>query len=285
MFGVERGNVDIVLFALLVAALALFRGSRAARIASYALLLLTAMLKLFPVFAWGVLVRQPRRAAVASMLALGTAFAVYLAATADTLREIERVAPQEVGLSYGADVVFDSLEAGAGFTWAALLAGVVAIAVLAHRRPAWNGGDGGFAADAFVAGAGIFVASFALWQNFDYRLIFVLLALPQLTIWAADRAPGPVPAPRLMLASLVASLWLSLPLNADIGFWIAPLEFLTLDALGFAAEELANWVLFVGLGTGLVAILSAETRALRPPWARASGGPQSPRRPPPLPSD
>ncbi len=55
MFAVERGNVDLLLFALLALALALFRGSAASRAASHALFLLAAMLKLFPVFAWGVL--------------------------------------------------------------------------------------------------------------------------------------------------------------------------------------------------------------------------------------
>jgi hypothetical protein len=237
MFAVERGNVDLLLFALVALALALFRGSAAARAASHALFLLAAMLKLFPVFAWGVLARQPRRAAIASCLVLGSAFAVYVAVIADTIREIARVAPQEVGLSYGADVLFDSLGAGDAATWIALVVAGVAIALLARGRPGAAAAGDEFAVDAFVAGAGVYVASFALWHNFDYRMIFLLLALPQLTIWAGERDRSPVPAPRLMVGALVATLWLSLLLRTD--------------PLGFSIDELANWILFVGLGTGL----------------------------------
>ncbi len=284
MLGVERGNVDILLFAVVVAALALFRRSPAARVAGEAMLLGAALLKLFPVFAWGVLLRQPRRPAIASILLIGAAFAIYVVATADTIRAIERAVPQNVGFSYGADVGFDSLGAGDWPTRFALAAAVIAIALLARGRTALADAGGErdrharFALDAFVAGAGVYVASFALGHNYDYRMVFVLLALPQLTLWAHERAiggPAPVPAPRLTLAALVASLWLSLPLNAAIGFWIGPLEFLTLDQLGFSIDELANWTLFVGLGTGLVAVLAPAVQALL--RKRREPSPQAPR--------
>src|SRR4029079_696030 len=57
MLGIERGNVDLTLFALVVGAVLLAQRSVRGVIASCALLLLAALLKLFPVFAAGFLLR------------------------------------------------------------------------------------------------------------------------------------------------------------------------------------------------------------------------------------
>lgn len=283
MLGVERANVDLLLFAMLVTALAIFRRSRLGRGAGYSLLLLAAVLKLFPVFAWGVLLRQSRRLVLWSGLLMVALFAVYVVATFDTIQTIEQVVWQVIPVSYGADVGVDSVQSfsadkgsldwlegmGDWLTGVCVLAGAAAIGLISWRRRALGvslsrraeGRELHF--DAFVAGAGIYVASFALWHNWDYRLIFLLLALPQLIAWARI-SPSPVPAPRLTLAALFGTLWLSEPLTANVGFWVAPFDFLTLESLNLSLDEVCNWFLFVALGTGLaVATLPSLTDLLR----------------------
>jgi hypothetical protein len=270
MLGVERGNVDLLMFAMLVAAVFVFRRGLAGRLAGYALLLFAAILKLFPALAWGILFRQPRRLALHSCAVIVGLFAVYIAATFDTIRVISDVVPQSIGAQYGADVGVDSLQeaanaktglgwltrAGDWLTVAALTAGAGIIAGFAWRRrtleasvPTRGGTD--LALDAFIAGVGIYVFSFALLHNYDYRLIFLLMALPQLIIWTrASRSP--VPAPRLTLAALLGTLWLSEPLTGGPGFWTPALDFIPYDKLGVGLDEILNWMLFVTLGAGLV---------------------------------
>ena len=59
MFGVERGNPDLFVFAALAAALLLL-GLGGLDAVAYVLLLLATFLKLYPVFAWGVLLQRGR---------------------------------------------------------------------------------------------------------------------------------------------------------------------------------------------------------------------------------
>ena len=64
MLGVERGNVDIALFSLIAAAGLVMRRTRYGPPVASALILVAAVLKLFPIAAVGMLARLPRRAAV-----------------------------------------------------------------------------------------------------------------------------------------------------------------------------------------------------------------------------
>lgn len=61
MFGVERGNVDIALFVLIAAAGLVMRRTGYGAAAASALILLAAILKLFPIAAVGMLARLPGR--------------------------------------------------------------------------------------------------------------------------------------------------------------------------------------------------------------------------------
>lgn len=272
MLGIERGNVDLLLFAMLVAALTVFRRGGALRVASYGLLLLAAMLKLFPVFAWGVLLRQPRRWMAWSVAALGSAFGLYVVAIRGTIEAIQEAVPQGVPGFYGADVGVDALQEWASselsLAWplalgdwltATLLgASALLIAALAWR---WRGREAerepavvsALRLDAFVAGAGIYVGSFVTFHSYDYRLIFLLLTLPQLLDWCrADRSL--VPLPRLTVAALIAAMWSGEPLSAEVGFWTDPIGALTYPQLGLPIEELFNWFVFLTLATGLVRV-------------------------------
>ena len=58
--------------------------------------------------------------------------------------------------------------------------------------------------DFFCAGAGMYVATFALVRSADYRLVFVLLTVPQLARWAAARRALAIAT----LLAVFATLWL-----------------------------------------------------------------------------
>jgi hypothetical protein len=123
--------------------------------------------------------------------------------------------------------------------------------------------------DFFWAGAGIYVATFALGRSADYRLVFLLLTIPQLARWASARQAIPIAT----LCSILLTLWLPSPwsnvplLNDLIRRW----NDLTLadgSALPIAAP--AQVVAFIGL-TCLLAATSPRLLTRQP----AVGRPQS----------
>ena len=101
MLGVERGNVDILMFTLVALAVLLFRRSSLSTTLAHALLLFAAILKLFPIFAVGVLLRQPLRRAVIGLGAVLIGFGLYALSIRTDLRTIERVTPQSDHFTYG----------------------------------------------------------------------------------------------------------------------------------------------------------------------------------------
>jgi Glycosyltransferase family 87 len=206
MLGVERGNVDLTLFALVVAAVLLAQRSVRGVVASGACMLLAAMLKLYPIFGIGFLLRRSARVAVLVL----AGFAVYVVALHHQLRAAYDSYPQGDAFSYGIRRVSEWLSAQSGNSpyraWDVVLVVAVAVpAVLLGRRA---GAAGGALVprelDLFLAGAGIYVCTYAVARNFDYRLVFVLLAIPQLVRWARAGSLLAVGT----IAAALATMWL-----------------------------------------------------------------------------
>ncbi len=258
MLGVERGNPDLAVFALLAGALLALGGGAVRRAIAYGLLFLAAVLKLYPVFAWGVLARRARYAAVGAMLG---AFCLYVAITFDDIRTILDVVPKQVLFSYGAGVLADGLVAALdlpGSTTSAILSaalvlagGLVALALGLRWRAAGAGLQTDRRLDAFWVGAGIYVGSYAVMHNFDYRLAFLLFAIPGLLSWS-DRTDTPMPLASWGLAALLTSLLLAARPSEDL-----------------AVEEIVNWFLFAYLGAVLVATFRPPRR-FADVWSRTA---------------
>jgi len=251
MMGIERGNNDYLVFALVVVGLLLMLGDTAVRRAGATLALIAAVvLKLFPVFSIAmVLIR--RRSLLLPALLIAVVGAVYFLAIRDTLDAIARNTHREVYYSYGAEVFFIGLQKYFGVAGApawklpALLAATAAGLLLgALTRRSFALPDNRWGAG-FAIAAAIYLFSFAIASSFDYRQAFLLLGLPQLMDWAADPKGGT--AQRLMthtcLATILLSLWL--------GFYTVKLRLI---------DEAFNWVTFVLL---LAIILPQAARFLR----------------------
>ena len=261
MLGVERGNVDMLLFALVALGVLLVRRSPWAASVP---IVLAGILKIYPAFAGVVLVRDRRRwpAAIASVAVL----AVWVVATLSQLRTLRHVVPRVVVNSYGAGVVVEALRL-AGVSWTQSAAevryvrlAVIALGVVLGLVLLRNGGHADqehgseLRRDAFWAGAAIYVGTYVLESNFDYRLAFLLLCIPQLCAWAR-RGESPVPWPAAALAALLVTLWLSSsqpPLPFGLQTWYVNLS--------FPPEEVLNWLLFAWLGAALASGLLASLR-------------------------
>ncbi len=252
LLGVERGNADLLMFALVVAGVLLVRRSPWAAAVP---LVAAGVLKLFPAAALALFARERRRfAAGAAGVALLIAYGL---ATLSDIRTLRSVIPREVAYSYGAGVAVQALH-DAGVAWAqspnevrylrlGLLAlGLVGAAILLRGvRPV--DAPGGLRLDAFWAGASIYAGSYVFGSNFDYRLAFLVLCVPQLCAWARSGA-SPLPGARPALASLVLTLWLSSagpPLPFGVQAWYT--------GLSFPPEEVLNWLLFAWLVAAVAA--------------------------------
>jgi len=263
MLAVERGNNDLVVFCIVTIALAAFRRSALGRAVGHGLLLFAAMLKLYPAFAFVVLLRQRRSWALVGIGAVALAFATYFLVTLDNVRPIERVAPQVSAYSYGVGVLAD--EQGAGGLLGAtareaifVVLGLAAIAALARLRRRVPVPSSDLSTDAFCAGSAIYCGSYLTFQSFDYRLIFLLLTLPELLRWSR-LGSSPLPFPGVAVAIMLATLWLGTLLP------VLPAPFDRLWSLPRPVDEYLNWMLFVYLGAGtLVTALSAWRWPLRP---------------------
>jgi hypothetical protein len=243
MLGVERGNVDIGLFALVVLAVIVYR--RSERLPwGHALILFAAILKLFPIFAAGVLVRERSKRSLIALGVVLAAFAIYCLAILGELRTIWRVTPQPTEYAYGVRIFSEWIGNAHLRVWDVGVIGLVVIAmVVARRRLQLRLDDGDPAArrdlDLFVAGAGVYVLSYALFLSYEYRLAFLLLTVPQLLRWAHERRLlGAIP-----LAALLATLWFDLRPGTNVFGFHSPLALVALSQL----------ILFAGLIGGLVA--------------------------------
>jgi hypothetical protein len=247
MLGVERGNADLIVFPIVVAGVLLLRaGGVVVRVAAHAALLFAAMLKLFPAFAFVALFRQPRRRALIGAGLVGIGFLIYVLVTLNDIRTIHRVLPQKIYYSYGADVGVRAATLWLSVHYASLRSlaqhnteqivnwSLVAIAVGIAALVAWwwkspSGDEQTVEMDAFVAGTAIYAGSFVLEHNFDYRLVYLLLAVPQLLRWARSSRLAV-----LVLLTVMSTLWLSEVLSN--GYWTQhyPLPY----------DEILNWALF-----------------------------------------
>jgi glycosyl transferase family 87 len=220
MVGVERGNVDLTLFAVVVLAVLVSRRGVRGLIASGALLLLAAVLKLFPVFSTGFLARRGERPRVAVAVAVAAGFAVYLIALHDQIHAVVSAVPQGDIFSYGVRRVSEWISAVAAEgvsarltswrAWDVVIVATVAGAgwLIARRRltpiVAAGGGTGTRDLDLFWAGACTYVFTYAVARNFDYRLVFLLATVPQLVHWARAGSRFAV----LTIGALVIVTWL-----------------------------------------------------------------------------
>lgn len=210
LLAVERGNIDIVVFALLVAAVACHRRPRLL-VLGWVAWVLAGVAKLFPLFsAPAFLLPHGVRNRRTGLVAVGVLLTSFVATRRD-IEAINSVVPQGVRVSYGARVVFahlaDDVVRPEHRLWGAALAVVLVAAVVVLVRSARSDVATSHLT-AFRVGACIYGSTFVLGSNWEYRLIFLLLAVPQLAEW---RRSGDVGLRAVAIGTcvlMVAVFWL-----------------------------------------------------------------------------
>ena len=280
MLGVERGNVDLLLFALVVLAVLVYRRSLRGLVVADGLILLAACLKLFPIFALAFSVFYRQRRARVGVVAVAGCFVAYLFAIQGQLHQIRDALPQQDIYSYGVRRLSQWLSAGmegARATraslpaWDVLLLFVSALGgVLGARRlrarltDASRGAPDARDRDLFWAGACVYVGTYALARNYDYRLVFCLLTVPQLCRWAS----GGARLAWVSIGALIATMWLDGFFSWFLGSWLD--DWSTFTAVGANARVLPLAVIaqFILCFTLVCLLLATAPRPARPQLAR-----------------
>jgi hypothetical protein len=255
----ERGNNDLIAFFLLACALAV---TPLSKIFSISLIGLAAFLKLYPIFALGYLVREPKKSLIAWLSGGLAVFGAYVLLTGRDIQQILALAPKGVDYNYGVTVVgLWILDVTGSRPWAnfvfilSYLFSYLLLVSLLYRvdrdgleLPAKNPR----ALDAFRVGALIYIGTFLQGNTWDYRLIFLIFSLPQLAEWAGQ--PGTARIAGFTVVCFMLSSWMMI-LAGRSGASLTPLS-----VTRFSVEALSSW----GLLAGLTYLLLAST----PPWIR-----------------
>ncbi len=185
-FGLERGNNDLVVFVLL------YVSAVAARPLFAALVPLATVLKIFPMLALAAFVHRPRLALLAAVLCaaalaiLAPELALIRKTTANVLAADIAMANPALAtgnvMSYGAVRYADALaELGFAVAPTIVCAVLLGLALLLHfgaPRLFRTGPADEMVATLFLCGSAIFLGSTLIGPNWDYRLSFLLMALP-----------------------------------------------------------------------------------------------------------
>ena len=242
MMGVERGNLDLLILALVGSVALIYEEGRTGRsCGAFALLSIAISLKLIPMFCVALAARF-NRLTIIFVCAMAAFSLIYLDLSIDYIHLIRRNVPTTFVLSYGYKTIFlgvDHIRSEAGLsplaladTWLPALlvtavlicAAAVAINNFRHGRE-FCSVDISVAGTAFLFGAGVYCGTYMLGTNFIYRLMFLLLCLPQLQDWLirrcnADKAGGIV---ELSLFGVVLGvLWLNGNANGHSIFLLLP---------------------------------------------------------------
>ena len=253
MFSLERANSDLLMFFLTaIAIFFLSRSSNLSRVAGIASICCAFVLKLYPLFAFAFLLRERRSTMIQLGLFVLAIGVLYTVLTYDDLVLIRQGTPKGMELSYGRNVAWLNAQQHSAIlgdilrlvSYAAVFAAMVLTFLGAFGR--------GFGSDvetqesdrkridAFRIGSGIYLGTFLLGNNWDYRLMFLLFTIPQLTAWARSRANRTSRIATTVIAAILISMWY-LIFRWVLGFIPAG------DVISFALDELADWTIFFGL--------------------------------------
>jgi hypothetical protein len=263
MFLYERGNVDLIIFIL--CGLTIIFLDRLPGFAT-GILSVAAILKLFPFFGVTVFFHENRGRFYKFFLSSLAIFLLYAVLSFDSLKASWQFTQRGTLFSYGVDVIFDLLHAYiryyllkfipenqigpvveiAPHLFAFLLLAMMFFLAIIQKTVFVNSSERNISA--FRMGASIYVGTFLLGNNWDYRLAFLAFAAPQISQWVFT-LPSKT---RWLLLGILTALFASC--------WSTIIGSLYTKVLGSEYElqlrvfdEVMNWALFAGLAYLLIA--------------------------------
>jgi hypothetical protein len=258
MLALQRANSDLIIFCF-VALSAVFI-TRQKLFSAVLLLLVASALKLYPIFALFALLNQAKNYLV--LLCVGL-FCLYCYLTINDLTLIATATPRADSISYGKFVLVDYMNrhfsSMASLTPLALLHTLVSIAavslplIFVFLKKQIDLPLPGlvvaptFQNTLFLAGAGIYVCTFFIGNNWDYRLIFLHLTTPYLFVIVAEPSSCR-PVIRLLLVLILSVSWSNFfATNFLDQTWYRPVRFVFV-----LLDEVQHWMVYTILCSSLL---------------------------------
>lgn len=265
MLEFERANVDGFIFILMTAGLLLLDVSA---IASLIVLLISILFKIFPVFGLAYFLDPENRTSLKYILLSILFTGAYFVTTLNRMIFIFNNTKKGSDLSYGVSVfpaylnqlvkmdevkntsvffyqiVYFMNELVVRFPYITYLIAIIVIVIFlllgfAHQNDFKNLDRRNLRA--FWIGAGIYIGTFLLGNNWDYRLIFLLFTIPQLGDWAMGRDKQTANITRFVLVMLFLALWY-LVINETMAHFS-----LLGSYISTLLDQAVDWGLFAGL--------------------------------------
>lgn len=256
LLGIERGNTDLFMFFLVsVAVLTVGRSY----ILSTFFIMTGFLLKLYPIFGVALLLKAERKKFVLYISIILAFCFLYAYASLPDLVQINSGTPKSIVLSYGMNVFWmglSTINQNLGF-YARLLSYFLVLlifltsfsaAILNRKVSALVSYDNKYLdsyLDSFRVGSAIYIGTFLLGNNFDYRLMFLIFVIPQLIFWSERPIDRVTVISKIVLLNIYISLWylmifkimIFVPYGNSAGYVFA----------GYVLDEMSNWIVFSGL--------------------------------------
>jgi hypothetical protein len=266
----ERMNVDIMIFALCALIVAV-SGSHPGLAAG--LLAFGAILKIFPLFGAGIFLKEDRGKFFRYLIVILLVFGIYIGLTLDSLKTAWSLTQRGSDLSYGLNVFVYHYQADLEAFFARWVSATQVDAVLrfgpyglgallfligllaALRNRAMPDVISEKNLTAFRVGAFIYIGTFFIGNNWDYRLTFLIFAIPQLAQWLRSKSNAYRVVSVAALAAIFLSCW-----YMWIGFFDYSHFHGRFGKYIFDTDEFMNWL--------LVPLFTYLLSASAPQWAK-----------------
>jgi len=248
LLGVERGNTDLLMFFLLSTAIAWMGQERQGlKIGAVASVFLACVLKLFPIFSLGLVLRKRNSAKWGFFILIS--FLVYTLLTFDDLKYIRQFTSSlsYVDCTYGIDlgwlkakychfIFFNQIKA---MFYLTVLVCFATAPFWACRGEIYSVKNPSVSMDAFRVGSGIYIGTFLMGNSYVYRLVFLLFVIPQLMDWSKMCFNHVAIISKYIIVGILFSLWF---LVISDGMAIVHM-----NNLAFFLEVFFQWFIFFGL--------------------------------------
>jgi hypothetical protein len=187
MLGVERGNGDLFIFLLVIAACVLvaMRGI-VPRVIGYLLFLFSGALKIYPVAGLATALKSWKTAIIGVLC--GLLFMAFVFVDRNDLRRVNAYTSRDASHSFGARVFTEAEDLPAIYGFGAVGAVMCVAALWAWTAKSELKMEEGRYGTAFLACCAMFAVCFLIGSNYVYRFRFFLLILPQALIWARQHS-------------------------------------------------------------------------------------------------
>ncbi len=236
MLAVERGNIDLIIFVLLAMSLLMMRSkSLIFRNLAYTIILFSSVLKLYPIFTLISCLKEKRKDFKFIFVSIMTTFGIYIITHFRDIKLISNATPRAVDYSYGGKVIFDASTRTSNPIFILILFFLTLLAIsylfyflVIKGKYIYKSQELNIEQiDSFRVGASIYIGTFLIGNNWDYRLIFLVFTIPQILNWIKSFKQLSLPSIWAIIA-IILTTWLS-----------------SKSAMFYRLDEIINWLLFI----------------------------------------